>query len=89
MVENALQAHRAKYDCIFVEQRSDKVYYILRYIICSDDVLGGFKMKILTKLGKLEKEILKLKGRNREEAMKAYRKLLVYLKDEPIYFVRC
>lgn len=46
-------------------------------------------MKILTKLGKLEKEILKLKGRNREEAMKAYRKLLVYLKDEPIYFVRC
>ena len=49
---------------------------------------AGFKVKILAKLRKLEKEILKLKGRNREEAMKAYRKLLIYLKDEPIYFVR-
>ena len=36
----------------------------------------------------LETEILELKGRKREEAMKAYRKLLLSLADEPIYFVR-
>ena len=46
------------------------------------------KMKILTKLRKLEKEILELEGRKREEAMKVYRKLLFSLRDEPIYFVR-
>lgn len=36
----------------------------------------------------LEKEILDLKGKQREEAMKAYRKLLSSLADEPIYFLR-
>ena len=45
-------------------------------------------MKILTKLRKLEEEILRLKGRKREETMETYRELLLLLKDEPIYFVR-
>jgi len=36
----------------------------------------------------LETEILNLKGRAREEAMKAYRKLLFSSADEPIYFTR-
>ena len=36
----------------------------------------------------LEKEILELKGRKREEAMKAYSELLFPLADEAIYFVR-
>lgn len=45
-------------------------------------------MKILTKLRKLEKEILKLKGRKREEAMKAYRRLVLASANEPIYFMR-
>ena len=45
-------------------------------------------MKILAKLRKLETEILKLKGRKREEAMKAYRRLLLSSADEPIYFMR-
>lgn len=45
-------------------------------------------MKILTKLRRLEKEIPKLKGKEREEAMETYRGLLLILKDEPIYLVR-
>ena len=45
-------------------------------------------MKVLTKLRKLETEILQSKGRKREEAMKAYRRLLFSLEDEPIYFAR-
>ena len=45
-------------------------------------------MKILTKLRRLEEEILKLKGKKREEAMKTYRELLWFLKDEPIYLAR-
>ncbi len=36
----------------------------------------------------LETEILDLKGRKREEAMKAYRKLLLSSANEPIYFMR-
>ena len=36
----------------------------------------------------LETEILDLKGKKREEAIKAYRKLLLSSKDEPVYFVR-
>jgi len=36
----------------------------------------------------LEKEILDLKGKKREEAIKAYRKLLLSSADEPIYFMR-
>ena len=36
----------------------------------------------------LETEILDLKGRKREEAMKAYRRLLLTSADEPIYFMR-
>jgi len=36
----------------------------------------------------LETEILDLKGRKREEAMEAYRKLLLSSADEPIYFMR-
>ena len=45
-------------------------------------------MKILTKLRRLEEEILRLKGKKREEAMETYRELLWLLKDEPIYLVR-
>ena len=45
-------------------------------------------MKVLTKLRKLETEILDLKGIKREETMKEYRKLLFSLEDEPIYFMR-
>ena len=36
----------------------------------------------------LETEILDLKGTEREEAMRAYRKLLLYSADELIYFMR-
>jgi hypothetical protein len=36
----------------------------------------------------LEKEILELKGRKREVAMKAYRKILFPSADETIYFMR-
>ena len=36
----------------------------------------------------LETEILDLKGRERDEAMKTYRKLLLSARDEPIYFMR-
>jgi len=45
-------------------------------------------MKVSTKLRKLEKELLELKGKEREEAMEKYRELLCLLKDEPIYLVR-
>ncbi len=48
----------------------------------------GFEMKVLIKLAKLEAQILKLKGRKREKAMKEYRKLLFSIEDEPIYFMR-
>ncbi len=47
-----------------------------------------FKMKLLTKLARLEEEILKVKGKKREEAIETYRKLLRLLKEEPIYLVR-
>ena len=36
----------------------------------------------------LETEILDLKGEEREEAMKAYHKLLLSSADEPIYLMR-
>jgi hypothetical protein len=36
----------------------------------------------------LENEILNLVGERREEAMKAYRKLLSSTSDEPIYLMR-
>ena len=45
-------------------------------------------MEIPTKLRKLEDEILKLKGEEREKVMEIYRSLLLRLKDEPIYLVR-
>ena len=35
-----------------------------------------------------ETEILKLKGRKREEAMRTYRKLILPSMDEPIYLLR-
>ena len=47
-----------------------------------------YKMEILTKLRKLENEILKLKGEEREKVMEIYRGLLLRLKDDPIYLVR-
>jgi len=45
-------------------------------------------MKVLTKLRRLEEEIPRLKGKEREEAMETYRQLLGLLKDEPIYLLR-
>jgi len=36
----------------------------------------------------LEKEILDLKGKKREEAMEAYRRLLLSSADQLIYFMR-
>jgi hypothetical protein len=45
-------------------------------------------MEIPIKLRKMEDEILKLKGEEREKIMKIYRSLLLRLKDEPIYLVR-
>lgn len=73
---------------MFAEQRVEKVYYILRYNILSNRMQEEIKMKILTKLRKLETEILQLKGRKREQALKAYRRLLFSLEDEPVYFAR-
>jgi hypothetical protein len=76
------------YDCMFVEQKDDKVYYILRYNKSISRECEGYKMKVPPKLRKLETEILELKGRRREKAMKTYRRILFSLEDEPIYFVR-
>ena len=45
-------------------------------------------MEIPIKLRKMEDEILKLKGEEREKIMKIYRSLVLRLKDEPIYLVR-
>lgn len=36
----------------------------------------------------LEKEILDLKGKKREEALKAYRRLLLSSVDQVVYFMR-
>jgi uncharacterized protein (UPF0216 family) len=47
-----------------------------------------FKMKILAELKKLEAEILKVKGKKREKAMKTYLELLGLIKEEPIYLKR-
>jgi len=44
--------------------------------------------KILKKLRRLEKEIPKLKGKKRGEAIETYREILWLLKDEPIYLLR-
>ncbi|NIU38444.1 hypothetical protein GWN65_00285 [Candidatus Bathyarchaeota archaeon] len=44
--------------------------------------------KILKKLRKLEKEIPKLKGKERGEAIVTYREILWLLRDEPIYLLR-
>jgi hypothetical protein len=41
-----------------------------------------------TEIQKLENEILELKGKKREEAMKTYRRLLLALADKPIYLMR-
>ena len=83
-----LVIHARAYDCIFVEQKDEKVYYILRYNKSTSRACEGCKMKVSTKLRKLETEILALKGRKREKAMKTYRRILFSLENEPIYFVR-
>jgi hypothetical protein len=73
---------------MFAEQRVEKVYYILRYNIPSNRMQEEIKMKIPIKPRRLEKEIPYLKGRKREEAMKAYRRLLLSSANEPLYFMR-
>lgn len=46
------------------------------------------KIKILTKLEKLEEELFTVKGKKREKALETYRELLRLLKEEHIYLVR-
>ena len=46
------------------------------------------EMRSLIKLEGLEKEILTLKGKERDSAIKTYRELLCVLKDKPIYLLR-
>ena len=60
------------------------------YIILGGELLSERTRKEARKfeIEILEKEILDLKGKIREEAMKAYRKLLLTSTDEPIYFMR-
>jgi hypothetical protein len=76
------------YGCIYVEHEDEKVYYILRYNKSTSKACEECKMQVPIKLRKLETEILALKGRKREKAMKNYRRILFSLEDEPIYFVR-
>jgi hypothetical protein len=47
------------------------------------------KIEALIKLEKLEEEILRTEGKEREKAIETYRGLLWLLKDEPIYLLRC
>jgi len=44
--------------------------------------------KIQKKLRRLEKEIPRLKGKKRGEAIETYREILLLLRDEPIYLLR-
>ena len=46
------------------------------------------KIEALIKLEKLEEEILRTEGKEREKAIETYRELLWLLKDEPIYLLR-
>ena len=46
------------------------------------------KFEALIKLEKLEEEILRTEGKEREKAIETYRELLWLLKDEPIYLLR-
>jgi hypothetical protein len=46
------------------------------------------KIEALIKLERLEKEILRTKGKEREKAIETYRELLWLLKDEPMYLLR-
>jgi len=73
---------------VYLLNREETRFITYYDIIKSKRFFGVFQMKILTKLRKLEKVILDLKGIEREEAMKAYRRLLFSLEDDPIYFLR-
>ncbi len=46
------------------------------------------KIDVLVELERLEEEIFKIEGKEREKAMETYRELVRFLKDEPIYFSR-
>jgi hypothetical protein len=46
------------------------------------------KIEALTKLERLEEEILRTEGKKREKAIETYRELLWLLKDEPVYLLR-
>ena len=46
------------------------------------------KFEALIKLEKLEEEILRTEGKEREKTIETYRELLWLLKDEPIYLLR-
>ena len=47
-----------------------------------------FNKSVTEEVRKFETEILYLKGKKREEAMNAYRKLLLSSADQLIYFTR-
>jgi hypothetical protein len=47
-----------------------------------------FSKSVQEETRKFETKILDLKGKTREEAMKAYRRLLLSSTDQPIYFTR-
>jgi len=47
-----------------------------------------FSKSVQEEARKFETKILDLKGKRREEAMKAYRRLLLSSTEQPIYFTR-
>ncbi len=47
-----------------------------------------YRISVLMKLEKLEREILTLEGEERNRAIEAYRELLWILENEPIYLTR-
>ncbi len=53
-----------------------------------EDKPESVKMKVFTKLKRLEEEIPKLKAQRREEAMETYRELLLLLEDKPLFLAR-
>lgn len=76
------------YDIINIHNRSHVENDMLELKNAARAKGKEFKTKILTKLARLEEEILRVKGKKREETIKTYRKLLRLLKEEPIYLLR-
>ncbi len=49
---------------------------------------GGTKLEKIIRLERLQKEIPRARGKDRDKAIAAYRELLKLLKDEPTYLLR-